>query len=56
MMSINTNTVRQLSNRVDSTPVVGAQYRWTGLYAPRAMTPAFWSLMQGIMSTVIKRA
>ncbi|KAK5730374.1 hypothetical protein LTR15_000311 [Elasticomyces elasticus] len=29
------------------TPVVGAQYRWTGLYAPRAMSPAFWSLLQG---------
>ncbi|EON66704.1 hypothetical protein W97_05950 [Coniosporium apollinis CBS 100218] len=28
-------------------PYVGAQYRWTGMYAPRAMTPAFWSLMQG---------
>jgi len=27
--------------------VVGAQYRWTGLYAPRIMTPAFWSLIQG---------
>jgi len=30
------------------TPVVGAQYRWTGLYAPpRIMTPAFWGLLQG---------
>lgn len=29
-------------------PTVGAQYRWTGLYAPRtAISPAFWSLMQG---------
>ncbi|KAK5710287.1 hypothetical protein LTR17_018993 [Elasticomyces elasticus] len=32
---------------ISSTPVVGAQYQWTGLYAPRAMSPAFWSLLQG---------
>jgi choline transport protein len=30
------------------TPVVGAQYRWTALYAPRGFgSPAFWSLLQG---------
>src|ERR1700722_13518201 len=30
------------------TPTVGAQYRWTGLYAPpKLMTPAFWGLLQG---------
>lgn len=30
------------------TPVVGAQYRWTALYAPKKfMSPAFWSLLQG---------
>lgn len=28
-------------------PVVGAQYRWTALYAPRFMSPEFWSLIQG---------
>ncbi|ERF75937.1 hypothetical protein EPUS_01303 [Endocarpon pusillum Z07020] len=28
-------------------PTVGAQYRWTALYAPRVMSPAFWSLLQG---------
>jgi hypothetical protein len=34
-----------------STPVVGAQYRWTALYAPRkVMSPAFWSLLQGKVS------
>lgn len=31
--------------------MVGAQYRWTGLYAPRVMTPAFWSLVQGWLTT-----
>lgn len=31
-----------------STPVVGAQYRWSALYAPRGFgSPAFWSLLQG---------
>lgn len=31
-----------------SNPTVGAQYRWTALYAPpRFLSPAFWSLLQG---------
>jgi hypothetical protein len=35
-----------------SNPTVGAQYRWTGLYAPRGiMSPAFWSLLQGALIT-----
>lgn len=29
-------------------PTVGAQYRWSGLYAPPGlMSPAFWGLIQG---------
>lgn len=29
-------------------PTVGAQYRWTALYAPPGvMSPAFWALIQG---------
>ncbi|OCK83721.1 amino acid transporter [Lepidopterella palustris CBS 459.81] len=36
-----------LAELASITPTVGAQYRWTGLYAPKAMSPAFWSLMQG---------
>ena len=29
-------------------PTVGAQYRWTSLFAPRGvMSPAFWGLLQG---------
>jgi choline transport protein len=29
-------------------PIVGAQYRWTSLYAPPGfMSPAFWGLLQG---------
>lgn len=28
-------------------PVVGAQYRWTTLYAPRFMKPEFWGYLQG---------
>ncbi|KAF2840590.1 amino acid permease [Patellaria atrata CBS 101060] len=28
-------------------PTVGAQYRWSALYAPRAMEPNFWGLLQG---------
>jgi len=31
-----------------SNPTVGAQYRWTSLYAPRGFgSPAFWGLLQG---------
>ncbi|KAJ9640086.1 hypothetical protein H2199_006320 [Coniosporium tulheliwenetii] len=40
-----------LGEMASITPVVGAQYRWTGLYAPRIMTPAFWSLIQGWLTT-----
>ncbi|OCK91861.1 putative amino acid permease [Cenococcum geophilum 1.58] len=40
-----------LGEMASITPVVGAQYRWTGLYAPRIMTPAFWSLLQGWLTT-----
>lgn len=37
-----------LAELASITPVVGAQYRWTGLYAPpRVMSPAFWGLLQG---------
>ncbi len=37
-----------LAEMASITPVVGAQYRWTSLYAPpRFMTPAFWGLLQG---------
>jgi len=37
-----------LGEMASITPVVGAQYRWTALYAPkRVMSPAFWSLLQG---------
>jgi hypothetical protein len=32
-------------------PTVGAQYRWSALYAPRVMSPAFWSLLQGMNLT-----
>ncbi|OCK80086.1 amino acid transporter [Lepidopterella palustris CBS 459.81] len=43
-----TSIALSLGEMASITPVVGAQYRWTGLYAPRGvMTPAFWSLMQG---------
>lgn len=28
-------------------PVVGAQYRWTSMFAPRVMSPAFWGFLQG---------
>jgi choline transport protein len=37
-----------LAEMASITPVVGAQYRWTALYAPpRLMSPAFWGLLQG---------
>ena len=34
-------------------PVVGAQYRWTALYAPKVLRPEFWGLMQGTLATII---
>ncbi|KAF2816758.1 amino acid transporter [Mytilinidion resinicola] len=41
-----------LGEMASITPVVGAQYRWSGLYAPHGiMTPAFWSLIQGWLTT-----
>lgn len=37
-----------LAEMASITPVVGAQYRWSALYAPRGFgSPAFWSLLQG---------
>ncbi|KAF2461493.1 amino acid/polyamine transporter I [Lineolata rhizophorae] len=36
-----------LAEMASITPVVGAQYRWTSLYAPRVMSPEFWGLVQG---------
>ncbi|OCK96679.1 amino acid transporter [Cenococcum geophilum 1.58] len=46
-----TSIALSLGEMASITPVVGAQYRWTGLYAPRIMTPAFWSLIQGWLTT-----
>lgn len=34
-------------------PVVGAQYRWTAMFAPRFMSPAFWGLLQGMFISEI---
>lgn len=46
-----TTIALSLAEMASITPVVGAQYRWSGLYAPRFMTPAFWSLIQGWLTT-----
>ena len=37
-----------LAEMASMNPTVGAQYRWTSLFAPpRVLTPAFWGLLQG---------
>lgn len=37
-----------LAEMASINPTVGAQYRWTGLYAPpEVFSPAFWGLLQG---------
>jgi choline transport protein len=37
-----------ISEMASINPTVGAQYRWTALYAPpELMSPAFWGLLQG---------
>ncbi|KAF2759348.1 putative amino acid permease [Pseudovirgaria hyperparasitica] len=36
-----------LGEMASITPQVGAQYRWTGIYAPKFLNPHFWSLIQG---------
>lgn len=33
-------------------PTVGAQYRWTARYAPRALNPLFWGLIQGWLTVL----
>lgn len=40
--------VASLSEMASINPTVGAQYRWTAMFAPRSViSPAFWSLLQG---------
>lgn len=43
-----TAVAASLGEMASINPTVGAQYRWSALYAPKGLgSPAFWSLLQG---------